>query len=82
MSVPSFVTVWPFVLLNTHSDTNHQLNNRRVKVIYSSSQSAARKFPDSYPKHLPEVRVSEAEGDVGDVKSFWGSFGLRGVSPG
>lgn len=24
----------------------------------------------SYPKHLPQVRVTEAEGDVGDVEPF------------
>lgn len=30
------------------------------------------KFLVSYPKHLPEVRVSEAEGNVGDVEAFGG----------
>lgn len=37
------------------------------------------KFLVSYPKHLPEVRVSEAEGNVGDVEAFGGP--LLGVVP-
>lgn len=39
-------------------------------------------FPTSYPKHLSEVRVSEAEGDVWDMEAFGGPFGLCGVTCG
>ena len=30
----------------------------------------------AHPKHLSQVGVSEAEGDVGDVQAFGGSLGL------
>lgn len=36
---------------------------------------------DAHPKHLPEVRVSEAEGDVRDVESFGGAFSLQSINP-
>lgn len=37
----------------------------------------------SYPKHLAQVWVSEAEGDVGDVETFWGHFAIcRVFGPG
>lgn len=31
----------------------------------------------AYPKHLPQVGVSEAEGDVGHVEAFGGPLGVR-----
>lgn len=31
----------------------------------------------TYPKHLPKVRVPEAEGDVGHMKAFGGPFIVR-----
>lgn len=53
-------------------------------LIYWSHKKKKKKwrktFPASYPKHLPEVRVSESEGDVWDMEAFWGPFGLRGVT--
>lgn len=39
-------------------------------------------FQESHPKHLPEVRVPEAEGDVWNMEAFWSPFGLGGVSRG
>jgi len=33
--------------------------------------------PWAHPEHLPQVRVSEAEGDVGDVEAF--GLGLTGA---
>lgn len=32
---------------------------------------------DSHPEHLPQVRVPEAERDVGDMEAFW----LRFICP-
>lgn len=53
-----------------------QIHSTRCPTCGEGESAMPEEVLMTYPKHLPKVRISKAEGNVRHMKSFWSGFAL------